>query len=239
LQETLAEPHASLARAKTLYEWDWTGAEREYRRAIELTPEYGTAHHWYADHLLAVGRLSEAVGEMRRARQVEPLALMINAQVGYVHLYARQYEEAIQESRKAVEMDPAFVRPHLVLGMIYAVQRKQKEATAELQRAINLSQRDSFDLAFAGSSFALLGQRAEARKLLQELAGVSRKRYVAPYMPALIWANLGETDRAFEYFEKALQERSMTPWALRNPLLDGVRSDPRFKSLFQRMGLPP
>jgi serine/threonine protein kinase/Tfp pilus assembly protein PilF len=238
LEETLAEAHASLAAQKTLFEWDWRGGEREFRRAIELNPDYASTHHWYGLHLLARGRIPEALAEIRRARELEPLSAIINANVGYYFYCARQYERAVQELRRATEVDPLFAWTHMSLGRAYALQRKSKEAAAEFEEALRLSKRNLRELAFAASSAAFLGQRQEAHQLMDELLSVSRKRYVAPYLVAFVYAGLGDGDRAFAYFEKAFQERSISPWLLRDPLLDGIRSDGRFQSLMQRMGLP-
>ena len=123
------------------------------------------------------------------------------------------------------------------LGRVYALQHG-KEAAAEFTQALSLSNRNLREVAFAASGAGLLGQTQEAQRLLQELIQVSQKHYVSPYLPAFIYANLGEPERAFEYFEKAFQERSLLPWLLRDPLLDGIRSAPRFRSFLQRMGLP-
>jgi Tfp pilus assembly protein PilF len=239
MEESLAEAHVSLAHVNTNYAWDWQGAEREFQRAIELNSEYGTAHMFYAFYLVGVGRLPEAVAEVRRAREVEPLSPIINANVGMILYYARQYEEAIHESRKAMERDPLFFRSHTVLGLAYAFQRRPTEATAEFERGLELSQRGLFELAFAGCGFAVMGRKERAQRLLQELIELSQKRYVAPYLMAKIYATLGERDQAFEYFERALQERYLVPGVVRDPAVDGIRSDPRFQSLLQRMGLPP
>jgi Tfp pilus assembly protein PilF len=239
LDESLAEAHASLAAQEVMFEWDWTGGETEYRRALELNPNYASAHHWYGLLLLTLGRISEALVEIRRARELEPLSPIINANIGYYLYSDRRYEEAVQELRKAIEVDPAFSWTRMTLGRAYTLQRKVPEATAELTLALDLSKRSLREVAFAASCAAYLGQRERARQLLQELLDVSRKRYVAPYLPAFVYASLDEKDRAFEYFEKALQERSISPWLLRDPLVDGIRPDPRFQSLLQRMGLPP
>jgi Tfp pilus assembly protein PilF len=204
-----------------------------------MNPEYATAHHWYAWYLVTVGRAPEALAEIRRARELEPFSPIITAQVGAFCYYARQYEEGVRELRKAVETDPTFFASHLHLGQIYAVQRKPKEATAELEAALHFSQRRGSDLAQVGCSFGSLGQREQAQKLLDELIGRSRQEYVAPHLLALIYAGLGERSRAIEWFERGLQERSLLPLWLRNPQLDGIRSDPKFQTILQRMGLPP
>ena len=239
LDQGLAEAHTSLAWLKSSYEWEWQGAEREFRLAIELNPDYGTAHHWYAWHLVTVGRAAEAIAEIRRALELEPLSPIINAQVGSFYYYGRQYEQAVRESQKAVEIYPAYYQPHLHLGMTYAVQRMQKDATIELERALQFSQGAPYPLALAGCTLGFLGQREHARQLLDELIKHSEKKYLAPYFMAMVYAGMGENDRAIELLEKSLQEHSITPFLLRNPLLDGVRPDPRFQSLLRRMGLSP
>jgi len=239
MEEALAEPHASLAILKTTYEWDWRGAEREFQRAIELNPDYSTAHHWYAWYLLVVGRLPEALAEIRRARDLEPHSPIINANLGFLYYYNRQYEQSVQQARRTIEMDPALPRAHLLLGAARALQGNQKEAVAGIEQALRLSQRGLSEFTLAGPLYALLGQRQEAQKLFQEWSELSRKKQVGALAPAMIYASLGERDRAIEYFEKALQDRSLFPWYLRDPLLDGIRTDPRFQKLLERMGLPP
>ncbi len=239
LDGTLAEPHASLAHLKEIYEWDWPGAQREFQRAIDLNPEYGTAHHWYAFYLAEMGRFPEALAEIRRARELEPLSPIINSAPIILNYYARQYDRAAQEAGRILEMDPSFFMAHVALGQTYTLQRKPQEAQAELELALQLDHRSAFTLAYAGATAAFSGRREEARKLLQELLDLSRRRRVEPHFLAVIYANLGEKDRAFEFFDRALQERYMRTHFLLDPLLDGIRSDPRFQSMLQRMGLPP
>jgi serine/threonine-protein kinase len=237
LDPTLSEPHASLAMLKTTYEWDWPGAEREFRKAIELNPQYGTAHHNYAMFLLSTERWSEALAEILRARDAEPLSPIINAHVGMCYYFARRYDEAIRESQKAVEMDPTFFRSRTVLGQAYAAQGRRDGATAEFEQGLGLSHRGTGGLALAGASYARMGNRKEAEVLLQELSTQATKHYVAPYLPAMIYAALDQKDRAIALFEKALLERSISPWYLRDPLLDSIRSDSGFRGILQKMGL--
>jgi len=239
IQPSLAEPHASLGHLKVLYEWDWPGAGKEFRRAIELNPESPTVRHWYAFYLLSVGQPEDALDEIRRARELDPLSPIMNVAVARFEYSARRYSKAVEEARKAMEMDPQFSRPHLALGYAYALQRHPKEAKAEFEQALQLSNRSPLTLSIAGAGLGFLGETDEARKLLQELSEISRKRYVAPWMPGLIYAGMGEEDSAVEYFESALQERALPPWYLRDPLLDSIRSNPRFQSILQRMGLQP
>ncbi len=239
IEETLAEPHATLGYLKTLYEWDWPGAEREFRRAIELNPEYGTAHHWYAYYLQTVGSMPQALAEIRRAWELDPLSPIISAEVAYFYSLTRQYEKAVQEARKALEMDSEFPLTYTILARAYALQGKESEARAAVEQALRLSKRGAHALSDGGSVLAFLGRGEEARKLLHELLDRAANEYVFPALPALIYACLGEKDRAFEYYEKAIEERSLVASWLRDPLLDGIRSDPRFPKLFERMGLPP
>lgn len=235
----LADPHATLGHLKTVYEWDWPGAEREFRRAIELNPEFATAHHWYAFHLESVGRPAEALAAMRRARELEPMSQVFNVAVSHFEYSARRYGQAVEEARKAIEMDPDFFRPHLALGKSYALQDRPQEAKSEFEQALRLSKGGLVTLTLVGAGLGYLGEREAARKLLAEVIGISRKRYVAPWMPGFIHAGMGEKEPAFDYFEKAVQARALPPWFLRDPMLDGIRSEPRFQGLLQRMGLSP
>jgi serine/threonine protein kinase/tetratricopeptide (TPR) repeat protein len=239
LDNTLAEPHTSLANVKDQYEWDWPAAQREYQQAIDLNPDYGFGHHNYAFYLAVMGRFPEALAESRRARELEPLAPSINSGAIILHYYARQYDQAVRQAKIALEVDPSFYLTHNALGMTYALQGKAPEAMAELEQALQLSHRSGTALSYAGGTAAFLGRREEARKLLQELLDLSPKIFVAPHLPAMIYASLGEKNQAFAFFERALQEKSIDPIHFRDPMLDGLRSDPRFQSMLRRMGLPP
>jgi serine/threonine-protein kinase len=239
IDPSLADPHTTLGHLKTAYEWDWLGAEREFRRAIELNPEFATAHHWYAFHLESVGRPAEALAAMRRARELEPMSQIFNVAVAHFEYSARRYAQAAEEARKAIEMDPDFFRPHLALAKSYALQDRPQEAKSEFEQALRLSKGGLVTLTLAGAGLGYLGEREAARKLLADVIGISRKRYVAPWMPGFIHAAMGEKEPAFEYFDKAVQARALPPWFLRDPMLDGIRSEPRFQDLLQRMGLSP
>jgi tetratricopeptide (TPR) repeat protein len=240
LDDTLAEAHAALADVKIDYDWDWAGAEREFRRAIELNPGYATAHQWYGELLSSLGRHEEALAEIKRAQQLDPLSLIINTSSGWILLGAGRDDLAIEQLRKTLEIDPNFARAHGDLGMAYLRKGNFPEAVAEFQRAATLSSNIIDYQSGLGHAYARAGKHTEARKLLYELKEHSKQRYVSWYDFAAIYAGLGEKDQAFALLEKAYEQRDpKVTWAKVDPSLDPLRSDPRFQDLLRRIGLPP
>jgi len=241
LDDTLGEAHNALATVKADYDWDWTGAEREFRRAIELNPGYATAHQWYGELLSALGRYEEALAELKRAQQLDPLSLIINAVSGRILLYAGRDDLAIEHLRKTLEMDPNFAFVHYILGQAYLRKGAFAEAIAEFQKAATLSPNIYQYKAGLGQAYARAGKSTEARKLLSELEEQSKQRYVSGCEFAAIYAGLGERDQAFAFLEKAYGQRDekLFGWGKSHPLLDPLRSDPRFTDLLRRIGLPP
>ena len=239
IDDTLAEAHASLAVALAQYDWDWFNALKEFKRAIQLQPNYATAHHWYAFiYLTAMGRLDEAIAEERRAQEFEPLSLIINTNVGTLLYLARQYDRAIDQYQKALEIDPNFVIAHWMLGLAYEQKTMYKESVAELQTAVALSGRNSITLALLGHVYAGSGKKAEALKVLDELNELSKRSYVSSYRVAAIYDGLEEREQAFEWLQRAYEERD--PWLVflkLDPVLDNLRSDARFADLVRRVGL--
>ncbi|HEY3132941.1 MAG TPA: winged helix-turn-helix domain-containing protein [Acidobacteriota bacterium] len=239
IDDTLAEAHASLANAIQNYDWDWAAAEREYRRSIELSPNYATARQWYALYLDAMGRTDEAIAQIRKAQELDPLSMVIAANLGLIFYHGRHYDRAIEECRKALELDSAFSRAHWYLGLAYAQQLRFEEAIAEFQQAAR-SGDVTFPLATLGHAYARAGRREEAQKVLSELMAASKQRYISPYAVATVYIGLGDKDRAFEWLEKAYQDRSeVFVWLKVEPLLDDLRPDPRFAGLMRRVGLAP
>jgi len=239
LDDTLAEAHNALATAKADYDWDWPGAEREFRRAIELNPGYATAHQWYGRLLSELGRHEEALAEIKRAQELDPLSLIINAVGGRILLYAGRDDLAIEQLRKTLEMDPSFAHAHWFLGMAYVRKGALAEAIAEFQRAITLSPNFTQYQAGLGHAYARAGKSAEARRLLDELKEQSKRRYVSWCDFAAIYAGLGDKDQAFACLERAYAQRDARLVELKvDARLDPLRSDPRFKDLLRRIGLP-
>jgi TolB-like protein len=240
LDETSAEAHTSLAVIKSEYEWDWLGAEREFKRAIELNPNYATAHHWYSDYLGEMGRHEEAIAEIKRAQQLDPLSLIINTVAGVRFHWARRYDEAVEQLRKTLEMDPNFAVAHHWLGQVYEQMGQHESAIAEHQKAIRASGGSSQAVAALGHAYAAAGKRNEALRILADLNERRKTAYVSPYDIAVIHVALGEKDQAFEWLEKAYQERAAPIVVLKvDPRLDPLRSDPRFQGLLRRMNFPP
>ncbi|MDQ3173897.1 MAG: tetratricopeptide repeat protein, partial [Acidobacteriota bacterium] len=238
IDDTLAEAHTALARIKLNYDWDSSGAERDFKRAIELNPNYPTGHHWYAWYLAAMERHTEAIAEMKRAQELDPLSLVINTDVGWIFYYARQYDQAIAELQKTLEMDPDFVRAHLRLGLSYLQKSMNKEAIETLQKATDISEGSTEIVAFLGYAYAISGNKSEAQKILNDLQEGSRRRYVSPYYIAVIYTGLGEKEQAFKWLEKAYEERSGRLVYLEvEPMFDSLRADPRFTDLLRRVGL--
>ena len=222
---------------KRQYEWDWAGAERLCKRAIELNPNYGEAHHVYATYLAQVGRLREAVAEARRAREVEPLSAVYAANVAWKLYLAHQYDEAELEFRKLTAWNPNFTGGY-TLASVYLQTGRQREAVAELQKSATESQRSVLELMYLGHALGVSGARAEGQKVLEEMQSLSQRRYVPPEYIAIVYEGLGERERALQWFEKAYSERSMNGWILPDPKLDQIRTEPRFKNLMRRMRLP-
>ena len=236
--ETLAEPHTSLAHIHLEFDHDWEAAEREYRRAIELNPRYPTAHHWYGGYLSAMGRHEEALREAEKARELDPLSPIINTWVGLRHYFAGRHEVAIQEYEKALELGARFAPGHWHLGWALEQTGRYQEAISEAQQAIDISGGNPLYVASLGHAHAKAGDGERARAILERLRQESATRHVSAYHTAVICAALGETDDAFRWLDRALEERS--PWIgymAVDPRLDGLRSDPRLDVLMKNVRL--
>ena len=237
LDDSLGEAHTSLAFALDLYGWDWQAAEKEYEQAIKLSPGYSTLHLWYAWHLMVVGRTSEGILELRKAESLDPLSLIVGADLADALCIARLYGESVEQSRKTLELDPNFAVGHYELGQALVQKQRVDEAIVEFQKAIALSGHSgAFDsnLAYA---YAVSGQKDEATKILAELAATSDKNHSADANIALIYVGLGDNDQAMIWLEKAYETR-FNPSILLRPAWDPLRSDARFKDLRRRIGLP-
>ena len=236
LDDTLAEAHASLALVLWGYDWNFAEANRELQRAIELNPDYASAHKWYGENLAQMGRFDEALAEFKRALELDPLSLIINADLGEVYTWARRYDEAIEQLRKTIEMDQSFYYAHWRLGVAYELKGSYQEAITEYQKARALGD-DPFVVACLSHALASSGKRDEALKTLDLLKEISRQRYVGEYCFAVLYAGLGERDQAFQWLDKAYQNRaSHLNWMKVDPMLDNLRSDPRFADLMKRVG---
>jgi TolB-like protein/DNA-binding winged helix-turn-helix (wHTH) protein/Flp pilus assembly protein TadD len=233
---TLGEAHNSLAFCLDAFEWDFDSAGKEFQRAIELNPGYATAHHWYAWHLGLLGRYDEAIAEMRKAENLDPLSLIINADLAELLLIAHLYDDSIQQSRKTIEMDPNFALAHNQLGLAYLEKRMHDEAIAELQKAVRLSGDSPTCVANLASAYVVSGKGDEAAKLLSDLKTRSKPSYSYSPEIAVIYAALGDKNQAMNWIEIGYEER-FNPSVLLRPGFDPLRSDPRFQELVRRIGL--
>jgi len=238
LDSTLGEAHNSLAFVLDGFDWDFDSAGKEFQRAIELNPGYATAHHWYAWHLSLLGRYDEAIAEMRKAENLDPLSLIINADLAELLVLAHSYDESIQQSRKTIEMDPNFALAHNQLGQAYLQKQMYDQAIAELQRAGELSGGSPTSIANLARAYVASGKKSEAVKLLGDLKKRSNPGYSNASEIAMIYASLGDTDQAMNWLEKGYEER-FNPGVLLRPGFDPLRSDSRFQNLVHRVGLSP
>ena len=239
LDNTLAEAHASLAHILMNYDWNWAAAEKEFKRSIELKPDYATAHEWYAIHYLtATGRFEEAVQEMKRALELEPASLVMNTFMGATLYYAGRYDEAIDQCRRTIEMDPNFAVAHWHLGLAYEQRQVLDAATEEFKKAISLSAGSPLMKAALGRAYAKSQKKHEANEMLNELSELSKQQYVSAYEVATIYVALGNNEQAFQLLEQAYGEHSFHLVYLNvSPQFKPVSSDPRFQDLVQRIGL--
>jgi TolB-like protein/DNA-binding winged helix-turn-helix (wHTH) protein/Tfp pilus assembly protein PilF len=239
LDDQLAEAHTSLAYATFLYDWDWAGAEKRFRRAIELNPNYATAHHFYSVYLMASGRHAEAQVEIKRARELDPLSIIINSVVGWIYYEGRQYPQAIQECEKAFEMDPNYVPALLDLGSVYLRTGEYDKAIAQFERAKNVAEHKGVALSHLAQAYAMSGNRDGARKILLALQEPSGPKFVSAWDLAQIHIALGEKTRALDFLEKAVDQHF--GWVVilaADPAFDPLRAEPRFQALQQRVRIP-
>ncbi len=237
--DELAEAHTSLAAVLADYDWDWARAEREYLRAIELNPNYATAHSWYAEHLSRMGRHEEAIREVEIARDLDPLSLAAHMIVAWILFFARRYDRAIEEAGKTLELDPGYATAHRILGWTYEETGSFDLAIAAHLRASELSQDSPSFKGQLGRAYALAGRHEDARMILDELSELGKEMPVSSFDVCLIHLALGDLERAIEWLQRAYEERSdHLPYLRVNPRLDALRGDPRYRQLVARMAFP-
>jgi TolB-like protein/DNA-binding winged helix-turn-helix (wHTH) protein/Tfp pilus assembly protein PilF len=240
LDETLGEAHATLGLIAMNSDWDWAEAEKEFKRAIELSPNYATAHAWYGEFLAFMGRFEEGVAEIKRGQELDPLSLVINTDVAKVYMLARRYDEAIEQYKKALEMDPEFEVAHGLLALTYSQKGMHEEALGELRRIKDL-EKDPMYLSFLGYVYGRWGKKDEARGVLNHMESLSKQAYVSPLWMTILYAGLEEKDQAFKSFERIFNEHTTGGTiALKvSPVYDNLRSDPRFTDLLRQQGFAP
>ena len=237
LDGTLSEAHNSLAFCFDAFDWDLESAGKEFQRAIELNPGYATAHHWYAWHLSLLGRYDEAIAEMRKAKSLDPLSLIINADLAELLVIAHFYDESIIQSRKTIEMDPNFALAHNQLAQAYLQKHMNAEAIAELQKAVELSASCPTCIANLARAYAASGRTNEAAKRLSDLKNHSNGGYSDAAEVSMVYAALGDKDQAMHWLEIGYEQR-FNPGVLLRPGFDPLRPDPRFQDLIRRIGFP-
>lgn len=240
LDESLADPHASLAFVVETHEWDWARAEREYKRALELNPDDARAHHWYAGYLTYVGRINDGIAEEMRARELDPLSLPINNALSGRFLAAGRYDEALQQVQKTLELDSHFPQAHQTLGWVYLNTGNHDSAIREFRNALQLSGPDDSDLMLdLGFACAVKGERNEARQILAKLKVLHQKGLAASGSIGILYGALGESDEAFAWLQQAYAERDPELTYIKiGRRFEPLRHDPRYQELVRRVGLP-
>ena len=235
--DNLAEAHTSLASIKAVADWDWQGAENEYRRAIELNPNYATAHHWYGAQLFILGRTEQALQEFQTALKLDPLALGANKDYAVALLYARKYDKASEQCRKTLEIEPEFHVMATYIAQIYELQGRYPEAIAELEKAHAAAPADAEITAGLGQAYALVGRKDEARQISDELNKPGQSVYL-PKETAYLYSLLGEKEQAIVVLQKAADNHSLSVAELKtDPRLNELRKDARVGELLQKIGL--
>lgn len=239
LDDTLAEAHTSLGMIKFRYDWDWTGAESEFKRAIELNQNYSTAHQWYSEYLTALGRTDEAVAEARRAEQIDPITPEVGWDLGLALFFGRRYDEAVEQFKKSIDLNPNFWLSHSFLGWCYGERGEFDKAFTEYQKALALDDNDDTRSHLA-HIYVKAGKRNEAQRILDEMLQRSKREEVSPFYIAAVYVALGDKEHGTEWLEKAYEERAELLVFLKvAPNFDAVRSDPRAIQIMQGIGLLP
>ena len=239
LDSSLADAHNSLAYVKLNYDWDWSGAEAEFKRSLELNPGYAHGHHWYAHLLFSSGRRDEALAESTRSLDLDPLSPILVVHLGWHYLYTRQHDRALDQLAKALELEPSYALAHWYRGLAYEEKKMYPEALRELTKTKDLLPGNLAVQSDIGHVYAVSGNKSEAEKTIARLKQESTRTYVNLYELALIYIGLGQDDQAFDWLEKAYRERSDQLIYLKvDPRLDPIRSDSRFADLVRRVGIP-
>ena len=238
LDPALGDAHSSLAGALQDFDWTWKEVEQEHQRAVELSPGYATAHQWYGNYLNMMGRFDEAQAQIRQARDLDPLSLIINCNVAWAYHLARNDDRALEEFRKTKEMDPNFYWTHLGLGRVFITKKMYTDAISAFERATELSGTNSMVLSELGHAYAVAGRRRDANRILAKLKELSRQRYISAYDVGLVYVGLGQKEVAMDWFEKAYREHCRSLQFSRvEPRLDPLRNDARFQELLKRLNL--
>jgi serine/threonine protein kinase/tetratricopeptide (TPR) repeat protein len=237
INETLAEAHNSLAYVYERYDWNWKNAEAEFKRALELNPNYATGHFWYGELFMYLGRSEESIREMKRALELDPVSLIINTILSQAYLWAQQPDQALAQLHETLELDPNFPLTHHFLGNAYLAKHQFSEAIMELKKARELSGDAVMEVGTLGVAYGRAGKIEEARGILEELKARSQKQYISSYWIGCVFGAIGDVDKLFELWSKAYEER--TEWLIfikSDPSLVPYRSDPRHKALLRKMG---
>ena len=239
LDNSLAEPHASLAFIEETYDWDWPAAEKEYKQALELNPGYAPAHNWYAGYLTYTGRFNEGIAEAMRARDLDPLSLPLNNALAGRLLAGGRYDQALRQVQQTLELDGHFAPAHQTLGWVYLYSGKQNEAIREFQKALELSGAADTDIQLdLGFAYAVSSRREEARRILVKLEQMHQQGIVPSASVAILYGALGESNEAFAWLEKAYAERDPQLVYLKaGRRFEPLRKDPRFGQFVRRVGL--
>ena len=238
IDESLAEAHTSLAFALMHYHWDWTGAEKEFKRAIELNPSYAVGVSWYAYFLTVTGRFSEAVNVRTRAQELDPLSIVVSSDVGLTLYFARKYDETVEQFHKTLSSDPSFYAAYIPLGAALLHLHRSDEAIAAFKKARIFSQNHPIPSAALAYALAISGKKEEALKIAEDLKKISSRSYVSPYWIAIIYAGLGDDNSAFDWLERGIASHDGSMIFLKvEPILDRLRPDPRFGRLLASVGL--
>jgi DNA-binding winged helix-turn-helix (wHTH) protein/Flp pilus assembly protein TadD len=240
LDPSLAQAYASLGFVSYRFDWDWPLAEQHFTRAIELNPNYPTAHHWYGESLVVTGRFDDSISALERAQELDPLSLPINTDLAQSLFFARRYDESEEQLRRTFEMDQNFVRACVIAGGLYEQKGMYEQAISTLQKAVALSEGNALALSGLGHVYAVAGKKDEARRILIDLKQLARQSYVSAYNIAIVHAGLSEKEAALDWLVKAYHNRDVwLVWLKVNPRFDQLRAESRFTDLMRRVGLTP
>jgi serine/threonine-protein kinase len=239
LDPNLADGYVTLAHVQGPYEWDWPAAEKTFQRAIQLNPSSRDAHMYYGWQLAEQGRMDDAIREVSEAVRIDPLPAFMATHLGWMYYMARRTDQAIAQFRKILEREPNMPMTRFSLGQAYVQKKRYVEAINEFQGARAAGFDEAACLSLMGHAYAVSGRTGQARSILEKLLKSSPGHYVDPLTVATIYIGLGDADRAFEWLNRALEDRSETLLFLKvEPRFDSLRADPRFKNLVHRLGLP-